>query len=109
MLYQPIFLISMLDGGEWWWVVSFTPRPLYRRGETSDANWIGGWVGTRAGMDAVEKRKISCRCRELNADSSEALAIASIKEYLMTCNEAVRQMGKSESKRKDNLTINPRH
>jgi hypothetical protein len=21
-------------------------------------NWIGGWVGVRAGLDAVEKRKI---------------------------------------------------
>jgi hypothetical protein len=29
----------------------FTPRPLYLQG-------IGGWVGFRAGLEAVEKRKI---------------------------------------------------
>jgi hypothetical protein len=28
-------------------------------------HWIGGWVGPRAGLDAVEKRKI-LSCRETN-------------------------------------------
>jgi hypothetical protein len=28
-------------------------------------HWIGGWVGPRVGLDAVEKRKI-LRCRESN-------------------------------------------
>jgi hypothetical protein len=27
-------------------------------------HWIGGWVGHRADLDAAEKRKISCLCRE---------------------------------------------
>jgi hypothetical protein len=31
--------------------------------------WIGGWVGPRAGLDAVE-RKPSCPCWESNPDSS---------------------------------------
>jgi hypothetical protein len=39
-------------------VVSFTPRPLYPR-----TLWIGGWVGSRVGLDAVAKR-IHCPCRE---------------------------------------------
>jgi len=43
----------------WWrWVVSFTPRPLYPRRTAPDTHWIGGWVGTRAGLDTVVKRKI---------------------------------------------------
>jgi hypothetical protein len=29
------------------------------------SHWIGGWIGPRAGLDAVEKRK-SLHCRESN-------------------------------------------
>jgi hypothetical protein len=29
-------------------------------------HWIGGWVGTIAGLDAVMKRKIPSLCRDLN-------------------------------------------
>jgi hypothetical protein len=35
--------------------VSFTHRPLYPKGKSP---WIGGWVGPRAVLDAVLKRKI---------------------------------------------------
>jgi hypothetical protein len=31
---------------------------------------IGGWVGPRGGLDAIEKRKISYSCQESNSDSS---------------------------------------
>jgi hypothetical protein len=58
-------------------VVSFTLRPLYSRGNNSK---IGGWVGPRAGLDAVAKRKIlgphkvrnslSCPCWESNLSRS---------------------------------------
>jgi hypothetical protein len=34
-------------------VVNFTLGP-----KTLVIHWIGGWVGFRAGLDAVEKRKI---------------------------------------------------
>jgi hypothetical protein len=33
-------------------------------------HWIGGWLGPRAGLDPVEKRKISFLCRESNLNSS---------------------------------------
>jgi hypothetical protein len=49
-------LTSTLDGGEW--SASrhgrFTPRE-----RALDTHWIGGWLGPRAGLDAVVRRKIS--------------------------------------------------
>jgi len=38
-------------------VVSFTPWPLYLWDNTPHTRWIGGWVGPRASMDAMVKRK----------------------------------------------------
>jgi hypothetical protein len=40
-------------------VVSFTPWPLYPREKSRRNHCIGGWVGPRAGLDAVNKRNIS--------------------------------------------------
>jgi hypothetical protein len=36
------------------------------QGKDPGTHWTGGWVGSRAGLDAVEQRKISCPCRESN-------------------------------------------
>jgi hypothetical protein len=47
------FLTSALDGDEW----GFTPRLLYAWGKNPGIHWIGGWVGPRAGLDAVENSK----------------------------------------------------
>jgi hypothetical protein len=47
-------------------VFSFTPRPLYRRERAPGTDWIGGWVGLRAVLDAVKKRKTCCPCQESN-------------------------------------------
>jgi hypothetical protein len=63
----PPFLTSALDGGKWRascpWV--FTP------GERALCNQcIGGLVDPRAGLDVIEKRKISFLCPELNPESS---------------------------------------
>jgi hypothetical protein len=38
-------------------------------------HWIGDWVGTRAWLDALENRKISCRSQKLNHDSSVVLLV----------------------------------
>jgi hypothetical protein len=55
-----------LDGGEWSASSSggFTPgaRP-------AGTYWIRGRVGTRAGLDAVERRTIPCTIRESNPGS----------------------------------------
>jgi hypothetical protein len=49
-------LTSALDGGEW-----SAPRE-----RAPDTHWIGGWVGPRADLDAVVKRKIPIPHRESN-------------------------------------------
>jgi hypothetical protein len=35
------------------------PRPLYTQERTHDTHWIGGWVGPRADLEAVARRKKS--------------------------------------------------
>jgi hypothetical protein len=47
---DPSILDSVLDGGEW-----SASRPGR---STPDTHWIGRWVGTRAGLDDAERRKI---------------------------------------------------
>jgi hypothetical protein len=39
------------------WLVSLTYQPLYLRGKNPSTHWIEGWMGLRAGLDAVAKRK----------------------------------------------------
>jgi hypothetical protein len=48
------------------WAVSFTLRHLCLGERTSGGYWIGCWVDSRAGLDDVDKRKISYLCRESN-------------------------------------------
>jgi hypothetical protein len=51
----PPFLTSALDG-EW----SASRPDLFTPGERAlGTHWTGGWVGPRAGLDAVEREK-SC-------------------------------------------------
>jgi hypothetical protein len=57
----PPFLISARNRGEW----SGARTGRFAPEEIAPAiHWIGGRVGPRAGLDAVEKRKSSCRYRE---------------------------------------------
>jgi hypothetical protein len=47
--------VRAIDGGEW----SASRPGLFTLAETAfGTHWIGGWVGLRAGLDAVEKREI---------------------------------------------------
>jgi hypothetical protein len=39
--------------------ISFKLLPLYLGDRASGSHWIGGWVGPTAGLNVVEKRKIS--------------------------------------------------
>ena len=41
-----------------------TSRPLYLRGKNPGTCETRGWMGPGAGMDVMEKRKVSCRCRD---------------------------------------------
>jgi hypothetical protein len=54
-------LTSALDGGEW-----STSRPgrFTPRERAPGTRWIGGWVGPRAVLEAVVKRKIPSPRRE---------------------------------------------
>jgi hypothetical protein len=56
-------LTSALDGGEW-----SASRPCYftPRKRAPGTHWIGGWMGPRAVLDAVMKRKIPRPRRESN-------------------------------------------
>jgi hypothetical protein len=47
-------------------VVSFTTGRFTPRERAPDTDWIEGWVGPRAVLDAVVKRKISISRRKSN-------------------------------------------
>jgi hypothetical protein len=50
----PIFLISALAGGEW---SPLCPCHFTHEERVPSTLWIGGWVGPRAVMEGLEKRK----------------------------------------------------
>jgi hypothetical protein len=56
-------LTSELDGGEW---SASRPGRFTPRERSLGTHWIGGWVGSRAVLDAVVKRKIPSPSRESN-------------------------------------------
>jgi hypothetical protein len=51
----PPLLTSALDGGEW---SASRPGRFTRKKRVPGTHWIGGLVNPRAGLDAVEERKI---------------------------------------------------
>jgi hypothetical protein len=64
---------SALDGGDW--SVS-RPGRLTPREKVPGAHWIGGWVGPRAVLNAVVKRKIPSPRRESNPRTSIIQTVA---------------------------------
>jgi len=56
----PRILISALDGCEW---SASQPGRFTPRERATDIHWIGGWVGPRAGLEAVVKRKLPAPAR----------------------------------------------
>jgi hypothetical protein len=57
------FLTSALDGGEW---SASRPGRFKPKERAPGTHWIGGWVGPRAVMYEVVKRKIPSPRRESN-------------------------------------------
>jgi hypothetical protein len=55
------FFTSALDGGKW--SASRSGR-FTTRERAPSTHWIGGWVGSKAGLEAVVKRKIPSPCRD---------------------------------------------
>jgi hypothetical protein len=52
--YIHVYLTSVLVGGEW---SASRPGRLTLGVRAPGTHWIGSWVGPRAGLDDVEKRK----------------------------------------------------
>jgi rubredoxin len=48
----------------------YAPAALPPRERAAGTHWIQGWMGPRAGLDAVVKRKIPSPCQESNPRSS---------------------------------------
>jgi len=59
----PLILYS---GFIWKRVVRFTPRLLYPREKNLSMLWIAGWAGHTAGLNVLEKWKLSCTFPESN-------------------------------------------
>jgi hypothetical protein len=66
----PHILTTALDGGEW---SASRPGRFTPREEDPVTHWIGGWVGPRAVLDAVVKRKIPSYSRESNPRTNQIL------------------------------------
>jgi hypothetical protein len=66
-------LTSALDGGEW---SASRPGRFTPRERAPGTHWIGGWVGPRAVLDAVVKRKIPTSHWESNPRTSIVQPVA---------------------------------
>jgi hypothetical protein len=69
----PSFFTSALDRGEW---LESRPCRLTTMEAAPGADWIEGWMGSRAGLDVREKRTTSCPYGESNSDPSVVRLVA---------------------------------
>lgn len=67
VVLSPPFLTSALEEGK---RRVYVPAALSPRKNGPRTHWIRAWVSPRAGMDKVEKGKISCPNGESNPDES---------------------------------------
>jgi hypothetical protein len=67
-------MTSAVGGGEW---SAFRPSRFTPRERVPGTHWIGDWVGPRAGLDKVSKRKIPSPRRESNPDRPIVQPVAS--------------------------------
>jgi hypothetical protein len=67
----PPFLTSTLDGDEW---SASLPGRFTLEERAPRTHCIGGWVGPRAGLGAVEKRSICCPFRESRTPAVQSVA-----------------------------------
>jgi hypothetical protein len=65
----------VLDGSEWS-ALRFCRFKHAKR--TPGTHWTGGWVGLRAGLDAVEKRKLAVPGIKPRQSSPQSVAIPGI-------------------------------
>jgi hypothetical protein len=80
------FLTSALGGCEW----SALRPGCFTPGERAPGNsCIGGWVGPRAGLDAVEKRKIPSPLQESNPQTP--IVQATSKKNMVMCPTGARR------------------
>jgi hypothetical protein len=76
-------LTSALDEGEW---SASRPGRFTPRERAPGTHWIGGWLGPRAVLDAVVKRKIPSHCRESNPRTPIVQPVRTHLESACTCN-----------------------
>ena len=65
--------ILLNPGTRWRWMVSFMSQPInpplptfHSREIALCTHWILGWLGPRADLDFLRRKKKSCPCQELN-------------------------------------------
>jgi hypothetical protein len=66
-----IFLTVALDEGEW---SASRPGRFSPKERAPSTHWIGSWVGPRASLDAVVKKKILSCCEDSNPPIFQLIA-----------------------------------